>query len=153
MESGIYALYFEGCGVYIGKSKNIKNRFSQHLHLLRSGKHTELLQGAYKDSGKLPTLIKIVTAHPSWLDCLETYYIHYYIWNLRYPGKRLPALNTIRPEHDNKNQRIFKKWPKYYDYRRPMWEYLQPLDTVDKCTASYSEFTNFISELKRLNNL
>jgi predicted GIY-YIG superfamily endonuclease len=40
MTKGIYQLSIPGCDkVYIGRSKDIEKRYSQHLRMLRTGKH------------------------------------------------------------------------------------------------------------------
>lgn len=78
--------------IYIGSSVNIKERWQQHLALLRGNRHSsKYLQNAYnkygEDSFKFEVLVKLIEFNEEVLRDLEWYYIKKY----------QPAFNTITP--------------------------------------------------------
>lgn len=74
MTTGIYLLLFKSpaWGWYVGKSKNIENRFQEHCLKLSQDSHTKKLQEAYNScKRKPPELIILTKCHEDWLDILE----------------------------------------------------------------------------------
>lgn len=88
MNSGIYMLQFKTGDTYIGQAKDFQQRWERHDKEMLAGKHTRLVQDAYRRSGcVLPTKHKLAICHPDWLDHYEALYIY----------RRRPALNTQIP--------------------------------------------------------
>lgn len=78
MSSGIYLLKFSGTDeVYIGKSKNIEIRFSQHKSCFKASKAAVKLQKAYHSYG-MPELVVLEKAPEHDLEYLEKTYIEKY---------------------------------------------------------------------------
>lgn len=90
---GVYKITCEGNSkIYIGSSINIRERWQQHLALLRGNRHSSIyLQNSYnkygEDSLKFEVLIKLIEFNEDVLRDLEWYYIEKY----------QPAFNTITP--------------------------------------------------------
>ena len=90
---GIYRITCtENSQIYIGSSVNIKERWQQHLALLRGNRHSSTyLQNSYnkygEDSFKFEVLVKLIEFNEEILRDLEWYYIEKY----------QPAFNTITP--------------------------------------------------------
>lgn len=78
MTCGIYMLSFDGTHkVYVGKSKAIEGRFSQHINVIQKFKHSVKMNNAYIDFG-IPTLHILEIAPEERLDDLEVFYIEKY---------------------------------------------------------------------------
>ena len=61
IESGIYALFWEDLGsVYIGRSCNIYNRFTQHISKLRYNKHSNYKVQEVYNRTKVPPILVII---------------------------------------------------------------------------------------------
>lgn len=76
MTIGIYALIFEGTEyTYIGQSKNIENRYENHLQSMLKGEASVKLMSAFILFNK-PTLEVLCECSEDSLDTLELFYIH-----------------------------------------------------------------------------
>lgn len=90
---GVYKIICkENSQIYIGSSVNIKERWQQHLALLRGNRHSSTyLQNSYnkygEDSLQFEVLVKLIEFNEKVLRDLEWYYIEKY----------QPAFNTITP--------------------------------------------------------
>lgn len=90
---GIYKITCEGNSkIYIGSSVNIRERWQQHLALLRGNRHSSIyLQNSYnkygEDSFKFEVLVRLIEFNEEVLRDLEWYYIEKY----------QPAFNTVTP--------------------------------------------------------
>lgn len=73
MTVGIYQLKFdkEEPNIYIGQSRNIEERYKQHLIALRTGNAASKLQNTYNTCGKLPSLDIILECSEDLLDASE----------------------------------------------------------------------------------
>lgn len=103
MQRNIGKDYEDWCGVYkitcevnsktyIGSSVNIKERWQQHIALLRGGRHSsKYLQNSYnkygEDSFKFEVLVRLIEFNEEVLRDLEWYYIEKYH----------PSFNTMTP--------------------------------------------------------
>lgn len=77
MNSGIYMLKFRSGDLYIGQARDFHKRWQQHWRSLEAGKHTKLLQDAYKRSGgELPEARVVLECHPHHLDLYEAHVIN-----------------------------------------------------------------------------
>lgn len=77
MNSGIYMLKFRSGDLYIGQAKDFHKRWQQHSRSLEAGKHTKLLQDAYRRSGgELPEAKIVIECHPHHLDLYEAHVIN-----------------------------------------------------------------------------
>ena len=76
---GVYGLSVDGKIVYVGSSKNIKNRIKQHFYLLRKGKHKKTLQDAFNNGKDIVpiclerltmnnTIGELYTSESYWID-------------------------------------------------------------------------------------
>lgn len=90
---GVYRITCIGNSqIYIGSSVNIKERWQQHIALLRGNRHSSsYLQNSYnkygEDSLKFEVLVKLIEFNEEILRDLEWYYIEKY----------QPAFNTMTP--------------------------------------------------------
>lgn len=75
--SGIYTIYCPSSEkAYIGQSKLIKKRWSDHLYLLKANKHTNIhLQRTYNKYGKDSLLFIVLENGTSNLDDKEAYFL------------------------------------------------------------------------------
>lgn len=93
MTCGIYKLNFVGTTkVYIGQSKHIEKRFSEHLYRLKGGVASDKLQEAYKLFGT-PLLEIVLSCLPDELNAAEDEAIE--IWN-----SVLHGFNTLNKAGD-----------------------------------------------------
>ena len=71
MAIGIYILIFTGTEkVYIGQSKNLELRLSQHKSLFKTGSASQKMQAAFNAYG-FPTMEVLIECEESELDSLE----------------------------------------------------------------------------------
>ena len=137
---GVYKIICEGNSkTYIGSSVNIKERWQQHLALLRSNKHSSIyLQNSYnkygEDSLKFEVLARLIEFSEEVLRDLEWYYIEKY----------QPAFNTITPLSCNKTQKwknkISETTKKLYTERG----YINPRKGVGKRYNIYDTSFNIV---------
>lgn len=152
MQKNIGKNYKNWCGVYkitckensktyIGSSVNIKERWQQHIALLRGNRHTSTyLQNSYnkygEDSLKFEVLIKLIEFNENVLRDLEWYYIEKY----------QPAFNTITPLFCDRTQewkdKIAQSTKKLYTEKG----YINPRKGVGKKYNIYDTSFNLIKE-------
>ena len=102
MTTGIYKLTFKGTdAVYIGKSKNIQKRYSQHLASLKARNSSQKLLYAYDTFGT-PTLVIIEECAEDILDTTESKYIEQY-------NSVIMGFNTMYETHHSKTSLIGDK--------------------------------------------
>lgn len=84
MISGIYLLTFKNGDRYVGRSVDIKRRWSEHVESFRKGKAAKSLQYAFNANG-FPRASVLIECHNDHTDLMETYFI----------CKLQPELNTM----------------------------------------------------------
>lgn len=139
---GIYRITCEGNSqTYIGSSVNIKDRWQQHISLLRGNRHSSVyLQNSYnkygEDSFKFEVLLRLIEFNEEILRDLEWYYIEKY----------QPAFNTITPLVCNRTnewkEKISISTKKLYAERG----YINPRRGVGKKYNIYDTSFNLIKE-------
>lgn len=137
---GVYRITCEGNSqVYIGSSVNVKERWQQHLSLLRRNRHSSIyLQNAYNKYGegsfRFEVLVRLIEFNEEVLRDLEWYYIERY----------QPAFNTITPLSCNRTQdwkdKISKTTKKLYTEK----DYVNPRKGVGKRYNIYDTYFNVL---------
>lgn len=139
---GIYRITCtENSQIYIGSSVNIKERWQQHLSLLRGNRHSSIyLQNSYNKYGegsfKFEVLSRLIEFNEGVLRDLEWYYIEKY----------QPAFNTITPlicnRTDEWKEKISLSTKKLYTENG----YINPRRGVGRRYNIYNTSLNIIKE-------
>lgn len=139
---GVYRITCTGNSqIYIGSSVNIKERWQQHLALLRRNRHSSTyLQNSYnkygEDSFKFEVLVRLIEFNEEVLRDLEWYYIKKY----------QPAFNTITPlicnRTDEWKEKISLSTKKLYTEKG----YINPRRGVGRKYNVYDTSFNLIKE-------
>lgn len=120
---GVYGLSVDGEILYVGSSKNIKNRLRSHFSQLKSGKHKKELQCAF-DSGKdvVPvclmrfgkhgTLRDLLACEREWIEKLNP------PCNVANPLERDPLTTISWLNHTAREKRYGTRHNQYEYYRR-----------------------------------
>lgn len=85
MTVAVYILLFPDRSRYIGGSKHVEARYSQHLYAFSKGRHTAALQRVYDRLGP-PTLIVMPECTPEELPAQEAAAIRQFRPELNYDG-------------------------------------------------------------------
>jgi group I intron endonuclease len=122
-DCGVYGIICSDKKMYIGQSKNIKERWDEHLKSLKNNHHfNSYLQNAFNKYGEQAftfEVLKYCKSKPEELNKWETYYIYYYqTFNPACGYNQTPGGNGIimtdeikkKISKGNKGRKISEEW-------------------------------------------